>query len=877
MATWLGGTSNYNSATNWSGGDTPDAPGETAIFDAAGSTTVTVNATVNPDGWTFTAAAQSFFIQGATVTLNSGVVNNASANEVIFNSIAGSGNLLQNGTGKLKLEGANAYTGGTTISAGTLQIGDSFFSGSIVGDVVDNGTLIFSRSDAPVYGGTISGTGAVLILNNPFTGTTILTGDSSYLGGTTIDSGTLQLGNGGTTGSVAGNIVFLRTGLPAIPPTLAVNRSDTFTLDNTITGLGTLEQKGLGATVVTANDDYSGGTVITKGALQLGNGGTVGSIVGDVVDNAALVFSRSNSAIFDGKISGIGSVSIQNAQFTGFTILTGNSNYTGGTTIASGTLVIGNKGTTGSIVGNIVDNSSLTFNRADSITFDGLISGSGGLSKFGAGTLTLTANNTYSNGTVIAEGILQLGNGGSTGSIGSSLLNDGVMLVFDHSNVYMFTTSIFGTGSVTQLGTGTTVLSGTNTYDGNTFLNAGTLDLAAAGAAGHGTIIFGAGIQTLRIESAALSGIEFSNPITSFGTGDVIDLRGLAFAIGATAGYDVSAHELRVTSNGVLKTLIINNPDFIAFNASSDGAGGTQVTLVSGVHWIASSDIGAHPAGWLPISTANFNHDATNDVLWFNSSNLDVDLWKIDNAKWAGSIDIGTHPAGYNLIGSGDFNHDDTSDLLWFNPANGDVDIWKISNGLWAGSIDVGLHPLGAQPLGSGDFNGDGTRDVLWYNASNNDAEVWMIQNGQWTGSVDIGTHPAGYQPIATADIDGDGTSDVLWYNPATRDVDVWKISNGHWAGSIDIGTHPAGYLPAGIGDFNGDGAPDIAWFNVSTGDVDIWLIANGHWAGSVDLGAHPTGWAPAGVGDFNGDGHLDLLWREAATNRVEAWLLSNS
>src|SRR3954447_19994773 len=100
---------------------------------------------------------------------------------------------------------------------------------------------------------------------------------------------------------------------------------------------------------------------------------------------------------FNGKILGSGAVVIQNAPFTGFTLITGDNTYTGGTTIASGTLVIGNKGTTGSIVGNIVDNGLVTFNRADSITFDGLISGSGGLTQFGAGTLTLTANNTYSN------------------------------------------------------------------------------------------------------------------------------------------------------------------------------------------------------------------------------------------------------------------------------------------------------------------------------------------------------------------------------------------------------------------------------------------------------------------------------------------------
>src|ERR1043165_2991270 len=214
---------------------------------------------------------------------------------------------------------------------------------------------------------------------------------------------------------------------------------------------------GSGTLILTGNNAYSGGVNLGSGTLQIGNGGTTGSLTGDVLDSATLELSRSNSGqIYSGTISGSGNVIIQNTPFAGFTIFTGNNTYTGGTTIASGALVIGNAGTTGSIAGDIVNNDQLTFNRTDSTTFDGLISGIGKMTKFGAGTLTLTADNTYSNGTVIAEGTLQLGNGGTTGAIGSSTLNDGGMLVFDHSNNYSFATSIFGTGSVTQLGSGTT-------------------------------------------------------------------------------------------------------------------------------------------------------------------------------------------------------------------------------------------------------------------------------------------------------------------------------------------------------------------------------------------------------------------------------------
>jgi len=295
------------------------------------------------------------------------------------------------------------------------------------------------------------------------------------------------------------------------------------------------------------------------------------------------------------------------------------------------------------------------------------------------------------------------------------------------------------------------------------------------------------------------------------------------------------------------------------------------------VHWSASVDVGTHPGGWLPSATGDFNQDATSDLVWYNATTRNVDLWKLADGKWAGSADIGTHPAGYQPLAGGDFNGDGTSDVFWYNATNGKVDLWKIANGQWAGSVDVGSHPTGWQMAGSGDFNADGTSDALWYNPANGRVDIWKLSNGGWAGSTDVGAHPLGWTPVGAGDFDHDGSSDVLWYNPATRNLDVWKISNGQWAGSTDIGAHPAGWTPAGIGDFNNDGTSDVLWFNAATGNAEVWLIANGRWSASYDLGSHPTGWSPAGVGDFNSDGFSDILWRETATNRVETWLLTFS
>jgi len=221
--------------------------------------------------------------------------------------------------------------------------------------------------------------------------------------------------------------------------------------------------------------------------LQLGNGGTSGGIVGNVADNGALAFNRSDVVTFPGLVSGTGSL----AQIgTGTTILTANNTYTGGTTISAGTLQLGNGGTSGSIVGNVTDNGALAFNRSDVATFTGLVSGTGSLAQIGTGTTILTANNTYTGGTTISAGTLQLGNGGTSGGIVGNVTDNGV-LAFNRSDVVTFPGVISGTGGVAQIGSGTTILNAVNPYSGPTNVASGVL---AVGDASHrGAALSGGG------------------------------------------------------------------------------------------------------------------------------------------------------------------------------------------------------------------------------------------------------------------------------------------------------------------------------------------------------------------------------------------------
>jgi autotransporter-associated beta strand protein len=143
-----------------------------------------------------------------------------------------------------------------------------------------------------------------------------------------------------------------------------------------------------------------------------------------------------NNGLFGGVISGAGQLIIN-----GPVTLTGANTYTGGTMINGILLAIGHGGTTGSIAGNVTDNTALVFDRSNNITFAGVISGPGTVVNSGAGVLTLSGNNGYSGGTFIDAGAVAVTNGNALGagnvnftngtallSTGTVTLNNGLLL-----------------------------------------------------------------------------------------------------------------------------------------------------------------------------------------------------------------------------------------------------------------------------------------------------------------------------------------------------------------------------------------------------------------------------------------------------------------
>jgi len=255
-----------------------------------------------------------------------------------------------------------------------------------------------------------------------------------------------------------------------------------------------------GLLTLSANNTYEGLTTVASGTLQVGAGGTSGSITGDIVDNATLVFNRSNASTYAGSISGSGAVLKQGAGVLSFT---GSNTYTGLTTVSGGTLSIGAGGTSGSITGDIVDNSTLVFNRSNAVTYAGSISGSGAVTKQGSGVLTLTGSNSYSGLTTVAGGAVNIQNAAALGSsaagavvnAGAALELQGGLTVAGES-LAISGTGVSGGGALRNI-SGTNVFSGAVTLGANSRINSDSdrlvLNSGTIAGAGYGLTVGGAG------------------------------------------------------------------------------------------------------------------------------------------------------------------------------------------------------------------------------------------------------------------------------------------------------------------------------------------------------------------------------------------------
>lgn len=241
-------------------------PGAVTVDNQAGAVATTGMQFIG-NGWQVAGQALTLNGPGSNTTIRVGDGTDASHSATIASDLTGDSRLVKDDLGTLVLTGTNSYTGGTTVAAGTLQIGNGAAAGSIIGDVSNNGVLAFNRSDATTFGGLISGSGAVRLVSGDLT----FTADNSYAGGTDIAAGsTLCLGSGGTTGSVTGNI--------ANNGSLVFNRSSDLTFADVLSGNGAIRQVGSGKTELTGDSGaFTGLTTVENGTLAV-NGSLGGTL-----------------------------------------------------------------------------------------------------------------------------------------------------------------------------------------------------------------------------------------------------------------------------------------------------------------------------------------------------------------------------------------------------------------------------------------------------------------------------------------------------------------------------------------------------------------------------------------------------------------------
>jgi autotransporter-associated beta strand protein len=325
-----------------------------------------------------------------------------------------------------------------------------------------------------------------------------------------------------------------------------------------------LTKSGRGTLTLDAANNYSGGTNLNAGILTIANAQALGFGAISISDVATLGFtgvtSLSNGIVFtglggptnvrgsasldtggsnvtlSGAVSGAGALTKIGA---GTLTLTGANTYTGGTFVNAGALVAGNAGALGTRAVSLADGVRLGFagpmtftnsiafagaggasldTGASNVTLSGVVSGGGALTKIGAGTLTLAGLNTYTGGTALDAGTLEIANAQALGSgalsmadnttlrfTGAANLSNKILLagsadpIIDTGSAFVTLGGVIaGQGSLTKIGSGTLALAGADTYAGATLVSQGTLQvdgsIVSATTVAQGATLSGAGV-----------------------------------------------------------------------------------------------------------------------------------------------------------------------------------------------------------------------------------------------------------------------------------------------------------------------------------------------------------------------------------------------
>lgn len=696
---WTGTVNgNWDAATaNWTGHASVFADGAAVLFDdSAANTSVSVSSPVQPGSILFNNSASFPY------TVASSGANN----------IGGNTGLTKNNSGSVTLSGgANTYTGVTAVNAGVLSVGNLANGGSpsdigaassdSANLVLNNSTLQYTGGPATTdrgatlgasgatmeivsggvalnEGGVIAGSGA---LTKTGPGALALFGANSFSGGMFLSGGELDINNGGATSANSavgtgtltigpstiidntsgsdvtllpnnaqvwngdfffggfGHNLNLGTGPVSLPVTCAVTvYGNTLTVGGTITGAGGLTKVGAGTLVLSSANAFNGTVNLTEGTLAIGNDSALGT----------------GQLNFNGGAAG---ATIQSVDGSAHTIT--NALNFGGT--AGANTIFGGSGNlkfTGSAANGTAK--TLTVNNPQT-EFSGVLSGASARIVAGTGTLILSGANTYSAGTTINPGAtLQLGNGGTSGSLSANgIIDDEGTLKFNRSDalvqgINFASAPIVGGGSVVQDGPGTTTLNAANTYTGPTTVNQGELFITPAYQnGGDVTIADGAsfGVSASSVSNSATVG----NLTLGNGGQTTLD-----FSYGLTGNpTNAALFANTVTINGgssirIGGTFVVGTFPVLKYGSLSGSFNGT-VAGPRGVAATLSNDTVNHII-YVTVSSVG------SGIVWTGTNNVSPNLWDLNTTtNWLiGGLPtdyIETVPPGdavtFNDLGSG--------------------------------------------------------------------------------------------------------------------------------------------------------------------------------------------------------------------------------
>ncbi|MCO9646396.1 fibronectin-binding autotransporter adhesin ShdA [Salmonella enterica subsp. enterica serovar Mbandaka] len=438
-------------------------------------------------------------ITGGTLTadhadsLGTGAIANSGVLQVgegeLENTLSGAGSLVKTGTGELTLSGDNSYSGGTTITGGTLTADHADSLGT--GTIANSGVLQVGEGELE---NTLSGTGSLVKTG---TGELTLNGDNDYSGGTTIDDGVL----------IADNADSLGTGAVANNGVLQVGEGE---LKNTLSGTGSLVKIGTGELTLSGDNTYSGGTTIDDGVLIAAN---VNALSGGDVDNSGTLmldangaFELANVTTHSGATTALAAgstldagqltqedgstLSIDLGAATDEAMITADSVTLGGTLNVTGIGSVTDSWTPEAYTYTLIDSDSAITSDFDDLTVAGMnredvdfLTIDGKVDETDNTNYDLTASLSWyadrDNATTDAHGTFTLSDPDGSFNVAATLTD--VDDTLDPG-------SRWDGKSLTKEGAGTLILSGDNDYSGGTTINEGTLVAASTTALGTGLV-----------------------------------------------------------------------------------------------------------------------------------------------------------------------------------------------------------------------------------------------------------------------------------------------------------------------------------------------------------------------------------------------------